>query len=65
MKATRRIPTPSSPSEIHIAKMDQEPALEPTLHQVAKPVMRIVSFSMLGAGALGLTAAAIRTLRRG
>jgi len=48
-----------------IEKQAQEPTLEPTIHAVAKPATRALSWAMVTAGAAALALAAARTVRSG
>ena len=46
-------------------KQAQEPSLEGTIHQVAKPAARVLTWSAVALAASALAAAAVRTLRTG
>ena len=48
-----------------IEKRPREPTLEPTIHAVAKPATRALSWAMVAAGAAALALAAARTVRSG
>lgn len=48
-----------------IEKRAQEPSLAPTVHAVAKPAAKALSWAMVAAGAAGLALAAVRTVVSG
>ena len=48
-----------------IQKQPQEPSLAPTIHAMAKPVTKALSWSMVLAGAAALALAAARTVTTG
>ena len=48
-----------------IVKQAQEPSLEPTIHEMAKPVARTLAWSATALAALALAAATVRTAREG
>lgn len=43
--------------------MEQQPAAEPAIHEVAKPVARTLAWGLFGAACAALAAGSIRNLR--